>query len=513
MVSFRPALGLGLLGLALGCSTPSATLPGTPSAVASEPAVEPEAGPEEPAERVQATESKPPSCRDAYTLQLLVPDEALSYSLGRNARAIVAATETCPPESSDEHATTAIARQYLEDGDALAHADAAVELAPGSAYAWFARGFVHRYSDRNAEAEPALRHALELDPTRGEIYLELGLVLEEEGRLEASRAMFREGVAARPSYILNDYFLALSYLEAGELDQAAPHCEATLVHDGDNDMYICRGLARARAGDHAGVVEDLTGVYDSGIYSQYAEPIYDALREALLATGDPVAAAKQCVYEHDYDVCEADREVLDAIELQRDEAQHEASEGSYESASKLSPKQFARELAAQGQSAVALHDFVHPEIGLFVFRPHGWQLTHHRSWPTIPEADPRLELATLLNAHNLRMGYAEEVNELGCAYPLDSVFDAGGPRGLPQHFNAGGGLVEDDYRLCTFEVFDEDYGNALAEPEFDKMQRAALSISHIISYGRQAYEFGKIGDSWYVLTITVGYDANEDACG
>jgi hypothetical protein len=45
------------------------------------------------------------------------------------------------------------------------------------------------------------------------------------------------------------------------------------------------------------------------------------------------------------------------------------------------------------------------------------------------------------------------------------------------------------------------------------MRRAALAITHAVVWSREIFEFGKIGDRWYLLSVTVAYDPENDACG
>lgn len=480
------------------------------------PSKRPEPAATEPRSKPEAT-AKKDACRDAYSLQLLTPDEHLGTpSLGTHAATIIGAAATCPPESADEAATLAIAHMVRDEHEAGARAaQRAVEFDPNSAFAYFARGLVASDIEDHVPAEADFRKALKLDPNRVEAHLELGLLLEAEGKVEAGRTSLARASEIRPQYILGSYYLALSLLEAQDVAAAGPHCEAVLVHDGDNDMFMCRGLARAAAGDYEGAIDDLEGLYGTESVDRFEEPIHQALRTAYLATDNAILAADHtCLeaYDLEGDNCQ-DEQVAAAVKAVRYRARQRATAGDFEATSKLSAAQFARELSKQAKTAKTDDDFIHPEIGVFVFYPYGWQMTRQTRWPSINAADRDLGLRALTRVTRLPKGYRYETNDLDCSYPLDSVIAPGDPAAFPTFYVAESSKVRDAYRLGDYAWFSEGYGDEFDEQQFEMMQRAALAITHHVIYAREGYEFGKIDGRWYLLAVSVDYDSEQDACG
>lgn len=494
------------VGLALSCATSPAEPPRR------EPVAE--AAPKKPQPQAQP---KAPECRDAYDLQLLTANEELGTpKLVTHAREMTEVAETCPPKTSRDAAMLAIAHMVRDEFEAAeTAAELAVEVRPDSAFAYFSRGIVASAQDRHVPAEADFRKALELDPNLAEAHLELGLLLEAEGRIEESRISLAAASSVRPGYILGSYYLAVSYLEAGDVEAAAPHCEATLEHTGDNDMFMCRGLARAAAGDYKGALYDLSGLYSTSLTEPFEEEMSKAMRDAFLATGDPVSAASHtCLdsYGLDDDDCE-DKEVARAVERLRSKARQAATEGSFAAAYRMSSAQFARELSKQAKQAKDLQSFIHPDVGVFIFHPYGWMLHRQTTWPAVPEANRDLDLRALSRVTRLPKSYQEETNDLDCSYPLDSVVNPGDPGAFSMFYNGESMKVSDSYRLSSYPWFTDMYGEEFDEAEFAAMKRAALAITHHVIYARERYEFGKIEDQWYLLAVSVDYDPEHDGCG
>lgn len=108
---------------------------------------------------------------------------------------------------------------------------------------------------------------------------------------------------------------------------------------------------------------------------------------------------------------------------------------------------------------------------------------------------------------------AKAITRAVATCPPNAVIDPGEPGALPTYFNAGTTMVPDQYCLGSFEWFDNAYGKSLNAQEYVAMQGAALAITHAVVWSREGFEFGKIGDRWYLLSVLVAYDPENDPCG
>lgn len=452
-------------------------------------------------------------CRLAYAQSLFVPPRSLrSEDARQRSDAIIAAVDTCPPASAAELATTGLAYHLSRDQSlASEYASRAVSTDSESSLARLVRGIVHRAADDMVAAEADLRRATELDPDNVAAQLEYALVLKGKGEVAGSRAALERAIKVDPEYVIAQRSLAISYFEAGEQDLAVPHCEAVLAHVWDGDMHVCRGLARARSGDAGGALEDLEEGFGADWADDHAAAVAKALRDGYLAMGDPMEAALYtCVDSGLEDAACKDEEVRRAVAKVRTTARQRATDGSFATTRGMTTRAFAKELAAQAKVAAGLDAFVHPDIGVFTFDPSGaWSLSRGASWPEIAEAQPPLTLADLRRARRLPKTVETEDDELDCGYPLDGLIADGEPGGIPLYNAAGASGVYDAYRYAAHDP-EQD---SLSESDFHKMQRAALAITHHVVFSRETYEFGKIGDRWYLLTLTISYDPDDDRCG
>ncbi len=507
---------LGLLGTVSCRSRPASVAEHEPVeiadiATAGPTPTAPEPEPGATAERDRAAEDA--QCRRAYTQSLFVPPRSLhSADARKRSEAILAATDRCPPLTASELASTALAYQFNRDtGLAKEFADRAVETDDDDSLALLVRGIVHRAAKDTAAAETDLRRATELAKDNPAAHLEYALLLKAKDDQAAARVALKRAIELDPEYIVAQRSLAISYFEAAERDLAAPHCQAVLEHAWDGDMHVCRGLARARAGDHRGALDDLEEGQGADWADDHEAAVNKAMRDGYLATGAPMEAALYtCVDTGIEDPKCKDNAVRDAVAKVRAAARDRATEGSFGTTRTMTTRTFAKELQAQATAATDLGAFIHPDIGVFTFHPSGeWSLRRGSSWPKVAEAQPPLTLADLRRARRLPKTVETEDDELDCGYPLDGLRAAGEPSGMPTYYVAGANGVYDAYRYADHDP-EQD---ALPKVDFEQMQRAALATTHHVVFSRETYEFGKIGDRWYLLTLTVGYDPEDDRCG
>jgi len=455
-------------------------------------------------------------CAKAYSLPLFAPpDDLYSPHFRENRAMIMEASQECPPRAASEHGALAMAMgsDHLHD-EALEEANRAVELAPEDTQARLIRGLVNVWRDAEEEAQIDLQRAIELDADNEIALLELGLSLKRQGEAKAAQLHFERTVRANPDYILGHYHLAKVLIAADDLANAMPHCDAVRAEVADAEMVLCSGLARARKGDLAGALVHLEETEGSSdvLGEKYEAEIERALRDAYVQAKQPLNAALHTCLEGDGiedPKCE-DREVKAAVAELRSAARARATEGSYASAVRVSARRFAVELAQQAEDVSALDALVHPEIGVFVFSSHGWTLTRERSWPVISAAEEDLTLERLRRIGKLPKRLGWETDELGCSYPLDGIGEVAQSEGLTSYHPTALG-VSDTYRLCGHDEYVDGWGE-IDEDGLVQLQRAALAVTHAVEFSQQTFEFGKIGDRWYLLAIAVT-DPEDDACG
>jgi len=98
---------------------------------------------------------------------------------------------------------------------------------PGNAYANFYYGVILQKKVRNAQdaagfasAESYLQKAVTIDPSHGEVYLQLGLLYNARGLKAAAIGAFQKAVAVAPRLSAAHYQLSLAYRRAGNVAKA-----------------------------------------------------------------------------------------------------------------------------------------------------------------------------------------------------------------------------------------------------------------------------------------------------
>lgn len=125
------------------------------------------------------------------------------------------------------------------------------------------------YSGRFAEAEIALRRALEVDPLNNSLHLYLGGALRQTGDFDGAIAAYREASRISPRSPRSEYGLGEAYIAAGRPDSAAAAFRrAADLLPGSPDAWRRLGAALWTIGDRHGAAE--------------------ALEKALAAGADPV---------------------------------------------------------------------------------------------------------------------------------------------------------------------------------------------------------------------------------
>jgi len=102
-----------------------------------------------------------------------------------------------------------------------------VRAQPGNAYANFYYGVILQKKARNAQdaagfasAENYLQKAVTIDPSRGEVYLQLGLLYNARSQKADAIGAFQKAVAVAPQLSAGHYQLSLAYRRAGNLAKA-----------------------------------------------------------------------------------------------------------------------------------------------------------------------------------------------------------------------------------------------------------------------------------------------------
>jgi len=85
-------------------------------------------------------------------------------------------------------------------------------------------------AQRQDEALPHLRQAVELDPRRPEPHLEIGRILADRGEFAAAIENYKQALALDPASIPTRYNLATALASLGKLDEAIAAMQACLEH-------------------------------------------------------------------------------------------------------------------------------------------------------------------------------------------------------------------------------------------------------------------------------------------
>ncbi len=109
--------------------------------------------------------------------------------------------------------------------------EAATDIDPDSAEAWFRLGLVHQDSDEPELAVKAYRRALEIRPQLYQAALNLGIALQDTGALDAAMEAYRTTLRLEPR-CYNRVAQALVSASTGRLWLSASSLRRTLLGDG-----------------------------------------------------------------------------------------------------------------------------------------------------------------------------------------------------------------------------------------------------------------------------------------
>jgi arylsulfatase A-like enzyme/Flp pilus assembly protein TadD len=110
--------------------------------------------------------------------------------------------------------------QLGRDADAMRAFQHMLDLDPTSGVAYQNMGTLLLRENKNAGAETALRKAIAIDPTLSNAHTTLGVVLQRTGRLSDAIASWRQAVALDPTEYLALYNLTGALLSTGQRDDA-----------------------------------------------------------------------------------------------------------------------------------------------------------------------------------------------------------------------------------------------------------------------------------------------------
>lgn len=200
---------------------------------------------------------------------------------GRLAEALTAcqtAAEHLPPETgglrrqlghtfyrlSDRLLWPDPAAEPVSSPAALQAAQQAVDLNPTHAEAWHNLGLALEYLGREAEALPAYRRAIELEP-KATHYRRLGDIQTALERPEAAITAYQQAINLDPDEAMAYYGLGFLYGERGEYEEALSRYQAALVRQEGEQT-------RAATWDGLGDIYGVLGRYEEAI---------DAYQQAL----------------------------------------------------------------------------------------------------------------------------------------------------------------------------------------------------------------------------------------
>ncbi|MFZ5477946.1 MAG: tetratricopeptide repeat protein [Myxococcota bacterium] len=151
------------------------------------------------------------------------------------------------------------------------------EKSPEFTTAWSSLGSYYVRHGRTAEADAALRRALDLDPDNVTALVNLGALRRSEGRLDEALAIFRRVTELEPTRAKGWNNVGSVLIEMNRPVDAEVALERALALDPSYPSALRNlGMARAQRGDRAGATEAFT----RGVR---AAPHDRALMEALLA--------------------------------------------------------------------------------------------------------------------------------------------------------------------------------------------------------------------------------------
>jgi len=137
------------------------------------------------------------------------------------------------------------------------HFQAAVQLNPGRADAYYNHGVLLFMQDMYQDAEHAYRQALLINPFYAEGHNNLGFLLEKQGRTEDALEEYRAALKNQPNYRLAHYHVATILARQKKYDEAIEHLLKTLVPEDETTPTYMYALAIAygRKGDRANALK------------------------------------------------------------------------------------------------------------------------------------------------------------------------------------------------------------------------------------------------------------------
>lgn len=131
------------------------------------------------------------------------------------------------PDLAIARLNLAIALLYAGQSDAaLVEARAAAKSLPDSPSAHFVLGLAARAEDELAEAEPAFRRVLEIDPADSGARIHLGQVYLQQRQFDQALPLFREALETEPHNVTAAYNVALALTRAGQAEESRKAMEA-----------------------------------------------------------------------------------------------------------------------------------------------------------------------------------------------------------------------------------------------------------------------------------------------
>jgi TolB-like protein/DNA-binding winged helix-turn-helix (wHTH) protein/cytochrome c-type biogenesis protein CcmH/NrfG len=215
---------------------------------------------------------------DAY-LQYLLGQQYLSRGSANDFHRAVAAYRSAvalDPHYAAGYAGLAQAEAFLSDatGDtaglerALAAAERAIELAPGRALGYTARGFVrYLFIWDWAGAQGDFARALEFDPNDPTVLHHYSNLLSSLGRMPEATAIARKVVDLDPLSVRAWQYLAVFLVESGDLEAAREASRHALAIDPTNEFALANlgaiELLAHKSADALAVFQKITGAEEN----------------------------------------------------------------------------------------------------------------------------------------------------------------------------------------------------------------------------------------------------------
>jgi Tfp pilus assembly protein PilF len=138
--------------------------------------------------------------------------------------------------------------------------ESAIRLNPGRSDAWYNYGVLLLHERASfAEAERAFRRAVEINPDHAESHDHLGMLYEQQGRLDDAAVEFRHAVAAKPDYPAARFHLGRILVNQQKYDEAIRQFLRALDPETEQTpaCLYALGATYARSGDRPRAVEYL----------------------------------------------------------------------------------------------------------------------------------------------------------------------------------------------------------------------------------------------------------------